>query len=82
MLTVIFSIIGSSSCSTNRTCCGNIAPSAIGNTFTPNIYAYNLAFEGQEINYAAAIAFLTGTSSIMALSYVVQLWNQRQEKRS
>jgi multiple sugar transport system permease protein len=34
----------------------------------------------QDANYAAAIAFLLGLV-IMALSYVVQLWNQRKESR-
>ena len=43
-----------------------------GRRTRPNLYAYNLAFVNQEINYAAAIAFLLGFV-IMVVSYVVQL---------
>ena len=42
------------------------------NSYTPNFYAYNLAFVNQELNYAASIAFLLGIV-IAVLSYIVQL---------
>ena len=57
-----------------------MAPAAISTSYTPNLYAYTLAFVNQDANYAAAIAFLLGMV-IMALSYLVQLWNQRKESR-
>ena len=56
-----------------------LAPTAITQSFTPNFYAYNLAFVNQDINYAAAIAFLLGFV-IMIVSYVVQLSTQRRER--
>jgi multiple sugar transport system permease protein len=50
----------------------------IDNAYTPNYYAYNLAFTNQDVNYAAAIAFLLGLV-IAIVSYVVQLSTQRKE---
>ncbi len=81
VLTVIFSVIGTFQLFNEPNLLRSIAPTVIGNDWTPNIYAYTLAFVNQDANYAASIAFLLGIF-IMALSYIVQLWNQRQEKRS
>ena len=81
LLTVIFSIIGTFQLFNEPSLLRAIAPSAIGNSFTPNLYAYNLAFKNQEINYAAAIAFLLGIV-IMVVSYVVQTLTNRKERQS
>jgi multiple sugar transport system permease protein len=80
LLTVIFSIIGSFQLFAEPSLLNTIAPNAISNSFTPNYYAYNLAFINQELNYAAAIAFLLGIV-IAVVSYVVQLSEQRRERR-
>ena len=56
-------------------------PPSIGTAYTPNLYAYNVAFVNQDANYAAALAFLLGIV-IMIVSYVVQLSTQRKERRS
>jgi multiple sugar transport system permease protein len=80
LLTLIFSIIGSLQLFNEPQILRNLAPNVIGTSYTPNLYAYNLAFVNQEINYAAAIAFLLGLV-IMILSYVVQLSSQRRERR-
>lgn len=81
LLTLIFSIIGSLQLFNEAQILRNLAPNVIGRDYTPNLYAYNLAFVNQEINYAAAIAFLLGFV-IMILSYAVQLSSQRRERRS
>jgi multiple sugar transport system permease protein len=52
----------------------------ITNSFTPNYYAYNLAFINQELNYAAAVAFLLGLV-IAVISYFVQLGSERSARR-
>ncbi|MWC00373.1 carbohydrate ABC transporter permease [Agromyces seonyuensis] len=80
MLTVIFSIIGSFQLFNEPSLLNTIAPDAITNSFMPNYYAYNLAFINQELNYAAAIAFLLGLL-IAIVSYIVQLSEQRRERR-
>lgn len=81
ILTVIFSIIGSFQLFNEPNLLFNIAPNAIGSDFTPNLYAYNLAFKSQDVNYAAAIAFLLGMV-IVVLSVVVQGIVNRKEKAS
>ena len=80
VLTVIFSVIGSFQLFNEPSLLNAVAPDAISNSFTPNYYAYNLAFINQELNYAAAIAFLLGLV-IAVVSYVVQLSEQRRERR-
>ncbi|WP_228044119.1 carbohydrate ABC transporter permease [Streptomyces ferrugineus] len=81
LLTIIFSIIGSFQLFNEPNLLFNIAPNAIGSDFTPNLYAYNLAFRNQENNYAAAIAFLLGFV-IMIVSFVVQGIINRKERRA
>ena len=81
LLTVIFSVIGSFQIFNEPSLLLELAPTAITQSFTPNFYAYNLAFVNQDINYAAAIAFLLGFV-IMIVSYVVQLSTQRREFQS
>jgi multiple sugar transport system permease protein len=78
ILTVIFSVIGSFQIFNEPSLLLELAPTAITQSFTPNFYAYNLAFVNQDTNYAAAIAFLLGFV-IMIVSYVVQLSTRRRE---
>ncbi|MET0695447.1 MAG: sugar ABC transporter permease [Propionibacteriaceae bacterium] len=78
ILTIIFSVIGSFQLFNEPNLLRILAPNAISSSYTPNLYAYTLAFVNQDANYAAAIAFLLGIV-IMALSYAVQLWNQKKE---
>jgi len=79
LLTVIFSVIGSFQLFNEPQLLFILAPNAVGPAFSPNLYAYNLAFVSQNANYAAAIAFLLGIV-IMIVSYVVQLSVQRRER--
>jgi len=81
VLTVIFSVIGTFQLFNEPNLLRILAPSSINSSYTPNMYAYTLAFVNQDVNYAAAIAFLLGIV-IMALSYAVQLWNQRKATQS
>ncbi|KQS72119.1 carbohydrate ABC transporter permease [Modestobacter sp. Leaf380] len=80
LLTVIFSVIGTFQLFNEPSLLDTIAPNAISNAFTPNFYAYNLAFVNQDVNYAAAIAFLLGLF-IAVVSYVVQLGSARGERK-
>jgi multiple sugar transport system permease protein len=81
LLTTIFSVIGSFQLFNEPNLLRVIAPAAIGQDYTPNMYAYQLSFVNQDSNYAAAIAFLLGIV-IMAVSYGVQLTANRKEKVS
>ena len=44
----------------------------IGTAWSPDLYAYNIAFVNQDANYAAALAFLLGIV-IVIVSYIFQL---------
>jgi multiple sugar transport system permease protein len=81
LLTVIFSVIGTFQLFTEPKLMYILAPNVIGTAYTPNLYAYNIAFVNQDANYAAALAFLLGIV-IMIVSYTVQLSAQRKERRS
>jgi multiple sugar transport system permease protein len=81
LLTVIFSVIGTFQLFNEPQLMRTLAPTVIGTAYTPNLYAYNIAFVNQDANYAAALAFLLGFV-IMIISYIVQLSTQRKERRS
>lgn len=81
LLTVIFSVIGTFQLFNEPNLMRTLAPTVIGSDWTPNLYAYNIAFVNQDANYAAALAFLLGIV-IMIISYVVQLGAQRKERRA
>jgi multiple sugar transport system permease protein len=76
-LTVIFSVIGTFQLFSEPQLLYSLSPNVIGVDFSPNLYAYNLAFVNQDTNYAAAVAFLLGII-IMIISYVVQLTTARR----
>jgi multiple sugar transport system permease protein len=81
ILTIIFSIIGAFQLFNEPNLLYSLAPNAIGKDFSPNLYAYNVAFQNQDVNYAAAIAFLLGIV-IMILSFTVQTLLNRKEAKS
>lgn len=73
----IFSVIGSLQLFNEPNILKLLAPDAIGTNFTPNMYAYNLSFAGQEYNYSAAIAIVMGVVT-MVIAYAVQLSGRRR----
>jgi multiple sugar transport system permease protein len=77
LLTVIFSIIGTFQLFNEPQLLQTISPNAISSSYTPNLYAYTLAFVNRDVNYAATIAFALGFV-IMVVSFVVQLAQQRK----
>jgi multiple sugar transport system permease protein len=81
LLTLIFSIIGSFQIFNEPKLFDALAPTVIDASYTPNYYAYNLAFVNQDVSYAATVAFLLGIV-IAVVSYVVQLSSQPRERRS
>ncbi|GAA1679346.1 sugar ABC transporter permease [Glycomyces endophyticus] len=79
VLCSIFSIIGSFQLFNEPSVMRTLAPNVIVADYTPNLYAYNLAFVGQEYNYAAAVSFVLGFV-IMAGSYVFMLATNRRSR--
>jgi multiple sugar transport system permease protein len=73
----IFSVIGSLQLFNEPHIFQQLAPDTIGTNFTPNMYAYNLSFAGQEYNYSAAIAIVMGIVTVI-IAYAVQLYGRRR----
>ncbi|MEV1168544.1 sugar ABC transporter permease [Nonomuraea sp. NPDC049784] len=72
MMALIFSVIGSFQLFNEPQLMQRLAPNVIDSAYTPNLYAYSLAFTSQDLNYAAAVSFLLGLV-IVVVSYTVQL---------
>jgi multiple sugar transport system permease protein len=77
MLALIFSVIGSFQLFNEPQLMQRLAPNVIDSAYTPNLYAYSLAFTSQDVNYAAAVSFLLGLV-IVVVSYTVQLAANRR----
>jgi multiple sugar transport system permease protein len=77
VLCLIFSVIGSFQLFTEPQLMQRLAPSVIDSAYTPNLYAYTLAFTGQEVNYAAAVSFLLGAVIVVASYAVLFVTNRR-----
>ena len=70
LLCLIFSVIGSFQLFTEPNLLQAVAPTVIGPSYTPNLYAYSLAFISSEPDYAAAVSFLLGLVTVV-ISYVM-----------
>ena len=80
-ITVIFSIIGSFQLFNEPSIMQNMVPgNSITTYYTPNMYAYNLSFAGNQSNYAAALA-ITMAVITMAIAYVVQINSMKEQMK-
>ncbi|WP_104104188.1 carbohydrate ABC transporter permease [Arthrobacter sp. 08Y14] len=66
VLTGVFSLIGTLQFFTEPQVLAPLAGNAIDAAYTPNLYAYNLAFSYQQFNYASAISFALGLMVFLA----------------
>jgi multiple sugar transport system permease protein len=80
VIATIFSIIGSFQLFNEPNVLKPLANNVITSHFTPNMYAYNLSFAGQQYNYSATVAIIMGVITA-AIAYVVQIRGTRQEDR-
>lgn len=71
-ITLIFSIIGTFQLFNEPSIMQKMAPAVITNSFTPNMYAYNLSFGSGQQEYAAALAIVMGVITVI-VAYIVQL---------
>jgi len=78
VIATVFSIIGSFQLFNWPNLLKTLAPNVISSYFTPNMYAYNLSFAGQQFNYAATVAIVMGIITAV-IAYVVQSRGSRQE---
>ena len=80
VIATIFSIIGSFQLFNEPNILRTLAPNIITTYFTPNMYAYNLSFAGQQYNASATVAIVMGVITAV-IAYVVQLRGSRKEER-
>ena len=79
LLCLVFSVIGSFQLFAEPNLVQRLAPNIINAAYTPNLYAYSLAFTSQQVNYAAAVSFLLGLV-ILVVSYAVLLTATRSRR--
>lgn len=80
ILTGIFSIIGTLQLFAEPQIMGTLAPGIIGDHYTPNLYAYTLAFTNQQYNYAAAVSFTLGAIIFVCSCLFMVVVNQRRSR--
>jgi multiple sugar transport system permease protein len=78
VVATIFSILGSFQLFNEPTILKEIEPALISSYYTPNIYAYNLSFEGNQVSYAATVAIVMGLVTAV-IAYIVQLRGTRRD---
>ncbi|GAB2497419.1 carbohydrate ABC transporter permease [Nocardiopsis aegyptia] len=76
----LFSIIGSFQLFNEPNVLQSLAPAAISTYFTPNMYAYQLAFNANQVTYSAAVAVLLGGITVV-VAYVAQRLTERGNRR-
>ena len=78
LLTLLFSVIGSFQLFNEPSLLMKIAPDVISSSYTANLYAYSLAFTGNQLNYAATVSFLLGLVIVIASCAVLLTANRRR----
>ena len=76
MIAVIFSVIGTFQLFNEPNVLPQMAGSTITTYFTPNFYAFHLAFEANNPSYSATLAIVMGVVTV-GVAYVVQLGGAR-----
>ena len=77
VMVITFALIGTLQFFTEPVVLRNIAQGAIDAAYTPNMYAYSLAFSYSQFNYASAIAFSLG-ALVFAGSYIFLFLTRKQ----
>jgi len=73
----IFAIIGTLQLFAEPSILAPLAPGTINDHFTPNLYAYTLAFTNQQYNYAAAMSFTLGVIIFACSSFFMFVVTRR-----
>ena len=77
VVSLIFSVIGSLQLFNEPEILHSLTPDTIPLNYTPNMYAYNLSFGGQQYNYSATVAIVMGVITAV-IAYLVQLRGSRK----
>ncbi|WP_026119720.1 carbohydrate ABC transporter permease [Nocardiopsis ganjiahuensis] len=76
----LFSIIGSFQLFNEPNVLRSLAPASISTYYTPNMYAYQLAFNANQVTYSAAVAVLLGVVTVV-VAYLAQWMTGRGARR-
>jgi multiple sugar transport system permease protein len=77
VLILVFALIGTLQFFTEPQVLRSIAQGTINASFTPNMYAFSLAFSYDQINYASAISFALGIF-VVIFSYAFMFVNRKR----
>lgn len=77
VLILVFAIIGTLQFFTEPQVLRSIAQGSIDASFTPNMYAFSLAFSYDQINYASAISFALGMFVVVG-SYLFMFFTRKR----
>ena len=77
LLTLVFAVVGTFQYFAEPQIFTSLAPQVITPSYTPNLYAYNLAFTNQQYSYSAAISFALGIVVVIASSLVIWISSRR-----
>ncbi|MBL0884758.1 carbohydrate ABC transporter permease [Myceligenerans indicum] len=78
VIATVFSIIGSFQLFNEPQILKGLVPNLISTSYTPNIYAYTLSFQGNQVSYAATVAIVMGVITA-GIAYLVQLRGMRRD---
>jgi multiple sugar transport system permease protein len=77
LLTLVFALIGTFQYFAEPQIFSALAPDVIVPSFTPNLYAYSLAFVGQEYSYSAALSFVLGIIVVVVSTVFIRVTSQQ-----
>ena len=80
VMTLLFNIIYALQLFNTPSMMQTIAPEVVTSYYTPNLYTYSLAFQGQDVNYAAAVSLVVGLFTMVIVTVVKTLGNKWEEK--
>lgn len=80
VVATVFSIIGSLQLFNEPNILSNLVPNIVSSYYTPNLYAYTLAFSGRQYNYAGAVAIVMGLVTVV-FAGVTQVRAMRGESK-
>ncbi|MEW2270206.1 sugar ABC transporter permease [Streptomyces sp. SID685] len=77
VVATVFSVIGGFQLFNEPNILRGLVPNSISTNFTPNMYAYNLSFAGQQYNSAATVAVIMGVVTAI-VAFTVQRRGMRE----
>ncbi|WEV58712.1 sugar ABC transporter permease [Bifidobacterium sp. ESL0728] len=80
IMTLLFSVIGSYQLFNEPSMLQVLAPQTVTSYYTPNLYTYSLAFNGQDVNYAAAVSLVVGLFTMIIVTVVKLIGNRWEDK--